>query len=123
MHCTDNYSQHSSIICAVWLNSSVFIYDLSFCGFKSSCLHLAKYVHIFGHDCSYNVRFIFTNTTPHIFRISKNCFIKMFKASKQLHCRLILETPVKLKITRWKDIKHEKKNVILGYSRKNPNGG
>ena len=33
---------------------------------------LAKYVGMFLHDCRYNIRFIFTNTKPHIFKISKN---------------------------------------------------
>ena len=33
---------------------------------------LAKYVDMFRHDCSCNIRFIFTNTKPHIFRISRN---------------------------------------------------
>ena len=27
---------------------------------------------MFCHDCSYNTRFIFKNTKPHIFRIPKN---------------------------------------------------
>ena len=33
---------------------------------------LAKYVAIFCQDCSYNIRFIFTNTKAHIFRTSNN---------------------------------------------------
>ena len=40
MHRTDKYSQHSSIIWPVWLNGWVFVYELSGCGFKSSCSHL-----------------------------------------------------------------------------------
>ena len=40
MHRTDKYSQHSSIICPVWLNGWVFVYELSGCGFESSCSHL-----------------------------------------------------------------------------------
>ena len=39
-HRTDKYSQHSSILWPVWLNSWVFVYELSGCGFKSSCSHL-----------------------------------------------------------------------------------
>ena len=35
----DKYSQHSSIIWPVWLNGSVFVYELSGCGFESSCSH------------------------------------------------------------------------------------
>ena len=35
-------------------------------------IHLAKYVDMFRHNCSYSVRFIFTNTKSHIFRIPKN---------------------------------------------------
>ena len=37
MHRTDKYSQHSSIIWPVWLNGSVFVYELSGCGFESRC--------------------------------------------------------------------------------------
>ena len=40
MHDTDEYSKHSSIICSVWLNGWVFVYELSGCGFESSCSHL-----------------------------------------------------------------------------------
>ena len=46
-------------------------------------ISLAKYVDMFRHNCSYSVRFIFTNTKPHIFRIPKNQkiqhSIKVFK--------------------------------------------
>ena len=37
---TDRYSEHSSIIWPVWLNSSVFVYELSGCRFKPRCSHL-----------------------------------------------------------------------------------
>ena len=37
---TDKYSQLSSIIWSVWPNGWVFVYELSGCGFKSSCSHL-----------------------------------------------------------------------------------
>ena len=40
MHRTDKYSQHSSVIWPVWLNGWVFVYELSACGFESSCSHL-----------------------------------------------------------------------------------
>ena len=40
MHRTDSYSQHSSIIWRTWLNDWVFVYELSSCGFKSSCSHV-----------------------------------------------------------------------------------
>ena len=40
MHRTDNYSQHSSIICPVSLNGWVFFYEQSDCGFESRCCHL-----------------------------------------------------------------------------------
>ena len=40
MHRTDNYSEHSSIIWPVWLNSWVLVHELSGSGFKSSCRHL-----------------------------------------------------------------------------------
>ena len=39
MHRTDKYSQHSSIIWPAWLNGWVFVYELSGCGFESSCSH------------------------------------------------------------------------------------
>ena len=44
MHCTDKYSQHSSIIFQVWLNGRVLVYELGDCGFKSSCSHLSNYL-------------------------------------------------------------------------------
>ena len=40
MHSTNKYSQHSSIIWPVWLNGWMFVYELSGCGFESSCSHL-----------------------------------------------------------------------------------
>ena len=40
MHRTDKYSQHSSIIWPAWLNGWVFVYELSGCGFESSCSHI-----------------------------------------------------------------------------------
>ena len=80
---------------------------------------------MFCHDCSYNIRFIFTNTKPHIFEFSKNqnipntplrCLEFSFsikglsnlncskggleKVGEQLHCRLILETIIRFKIRR-----------------------
>ena len=39
MRRTGKYSQHSSIIWSVWLNGWVFAYELSGCGFESSCSH------------------------------------------------------------------------------------
>ena len=40
MHRTDKYPQHSSIIWPVWLNSWVFVFELTGSGFASSCSHL-----------------------------------------------------------------------------------
>ena len=40
MHRTDKYPQHSWIIWPVSLNCWVFVYELSGCGFESSCSHL-----------------------------------------------------------------------------------
>ena len=42
MHSTVKYSQHSSIVWLVWLNGWVFAYELSGCGFKSSCSHFSQ---------------------------------------------------------------------------------
>ena len=42
MHRTDKYSHHSTIIWPVWLNGSVFVYELSGCRFKSHCCHLKE---------------------------------------------------------------------------------
>ena len=36
---TDKYSKHSLIVWPVWLNSWVFVYQLSGCGFESRCSH------------------------------------------------------------------------------------
>ena len=44
MHRTDKYSQHSSITWSVWLNGGVFVYELSGCGFESSCTHLTEFL-------------------------------------------------------------------------------
>ena len=40
MHRTDKYSQHGSVFRPVALNRSVFVYELSCCGWESSCSHL-----------------------------------------------------------------------------------
>ena len=41
MHCRENYSKYSSIICPVWLNDWSFVYELtSGCGYESCCCHL-----------------------------------------------------------------------------------
>ena len=40
MHRTEKYSQHSSIIWPIWLNSWMFVYELSVSGFKSRYCHL-----------------------------------------------------------------------------------
>ena len=40
MHRIDKYSQHSSIIWLVWLKGWVFVYEVSYCGFKCCCRHL-----------------------------------------------------------------------------------
>ena len=37
---TDNFSKHNSVIFLVWPNNSVFIYELSGCGFDSRCSHV-----------------------------------------------------------------------------------
>ena len=39
IHCTDKYSEHSSIIWPVWPYGSLFGYELSGSGFESSCSH------------------------------------------------------------------------------------
>ena len=40
MHRTEKYSQRISIICLIWWNSWVFVYELSGSGLESSCSHL-----------------------------------------------------------------------------------
>ena len=91
---------------------------------------LAKYFGMFCHDCSYNIRFIFTNTKLLIFRTPKNQNIPnrrlsslkfrfsiegisnlnclqggQEKAGNQVHYRLILETVIRFKIVSIKHIK------------------
>ena len=44
---TDKYSQNSSIIWPFWLNSWVFVYELSWCGFESRCSQLILLIEIF----------------------------------------------------------------------------
>ena len=41
LHYTNKYSQHSSIICPLWLNGWLFIYKLSGSWFESHCCHLS----------------------------------------------------------------------------------
>ena len=75
---------------------------------------LAKYTGMFHRDCSYNIKFIFTDTKPHICRIPNNQSIPnnplrclnfssptkglsipreiRKKCDKKFCCRLILET-------------------------------
>ena len=55
MHRTYKYSQHSAIIWPVWLNSCVFVYELSGCRFESSCSHL---VVIFTYIYYYFVKYL-----------------------------------------------------------------
>ena len=50
MNRKDKYSQHSSIIWPVWLNGWVFVYELSGCGFESSCSHLVSW-HVIPSKC------------------------------------------------------------------------
>ena len=90
---------------------------------------------MFCHDCSYNIRFIFTNTKLLIFRTPKNIpntrssslkfrfsIEGIFnlnclqggqeKAGNQVHYRLILETVIRFKIIEtYKTWKHETKNM------------
>ena len=40
MHCTDKYWQYRSIIWPVLVNGWVLVFELSGCGFESSCIHL-----------------------------------------------------------------------------------
>ena len=40
MHGTNKHPQHSSVILQLCLNGRVFVYELSGCGFQSSCSHL-----------------------------------------------------------------------------------
>ena len=90
----------------------------------------AKYVGMFHRDCSYNSKFIFTDTKLHVCRIPNNqsipntpsrCLNFSFPTEglsiareirkicdKKLHCRLILETIFKIKM---KSMKHEMKNL------------
>ena len=56
MHRTDKYSQHGAIIWSVWLNSWVFVYNLSGCGFESRCSHLFKVIYQNSH-CSKKISF------------------------------------------------------------------
>ena len=44
MHCTDKYSENSSIIWPVWPNGWVFVYKLNGSGFESNCSHLTIHV-------------------------------------------------------------------------------
>ena len=73
MQRSDKYSQHSSIIWPVWINGWVFVYELSGCGFESSCIN-HHYLHICHHDvtlllfCFISTRFLVRNTYVKNFR-------------------------------------------------------
>ena len=87
--------------------------------------NIFKYFGMFRHDCSYNIKFIFTNTKPPTFRTPKNqnipnapsrCLNFRFSvedisnlnclqggqenAGKQFHYRLIIEAISRFKIVR-----------------------
>ena len=56
MHRTDNYSQYSSVIWSVLPNGWVFVYELSGCGFKSTCRHLNfRYRACFGQGVPWHL--------------------------------------------------------------------
>ena len=44
MHQTDKHSEHSSIICLVWPNGWVFVYELSGSGFGSCWINILQFV-------------------------------------------------------------------------------
>ena len=82
---------------------------------------LAKYVDMFRHDCSYNIRYILTNTKPHIFRIPKNknilntpsrcsSFSFSIKAISNLNC-------LQGEVRKMKDIKFWVSNMSRTYIR------
>ena len=75
MHRTDKYSQHSSVIWPVWLNGWVFVYELSGCGFGSSCLILFE---IFDAICSILFE-IFDAICLILFKIFDVIFLILFK--------------------------------------------
>ena len=55
MHHTDKFSQLSSIICPVWLNSWVFFYKSRGCGVESCCCHLNfRYGTCFKQEVTWN---------------------------------------------------------------------
>ena len=57
MHSTDMYLQDSSIIWAVWLNVSVFVYKLSGCGFESRCVNRVLSLNVVSNCKRSNVIF------------------------------------------------------------------
>ena len=73
MHRTDKYSQLSSIICSVLPNCSVFLYELSGCGFESPCSHLNfRYracfeLRVLWRSCKYRV-WIYPETRTHMMK-------------------------------------------------------
>ena len=82
MHHTNKYSQHSSVIFWVWLNSWVFVYELSGYGFESRCSHLNfRYWACFGqglpwHSGNYRVWIHSKTRTWHDKKIQSNAWYR-----------------------------------------------
>ena len=53
MYHTDKYSQHSSIIWPVWLNGCVFVYKLSGCGFEFNLIPSTSFSYSSGDEAGF----------------------------------------------------------------------
>ena len=82
MHYTDKFSQHSLIIWPPWLNGWMFVYELSGCGFESSCSHLNFRFHacfeqgVPWHSGNYGLRIHCESRAWHDNNIQYNAKIK-----------------------------------------------
>ena len=106
MHRTDKYSQHSSIIWPAWLNGWVFVYELSGCGFESSCSHFTfRFRACFEqgvpwHSGNYRVWIHSETRTWHDKNIQLKLFVILYKKQKNL-TRTIIKGPLNSIISRY----------------------
>ena len=92
MNRTDKYSQDSSIYLPVWLNGWVFIYELSGCGFESSCNHLNfRFRACFEQGVPWHQATTECGFTPKRVRDMIRTYSQMHRTDKYWqHCSIIL---------------------------------
>ena len=72
IHRTDKYSQHSSIIWPVWPKGRVFVYELSGCGFESSCSHLIPFFKTKNNQKTFPIQKTFSSACQQLKLLQKS---------------------------------------------------